>query len=66
MLPPVYTGDYRHHTRPLSPVWLRRDFDDLPLVVTPRHPRRLRIPVWPGFRLALSLERISPVGGCNV
>ncbi len=63
MLPPnPFPGNRR---RPV-PNYIRRDFDDLPQVIEPPRKRRIRIPVWPGFRLSITFERIVPVGGQNV
>jgi len=61
-----HIGDFRHPShRPPLPNWLAREFDSVPIVLAPVQ-RRLRIPVWPGFRLTISFERTSPAGGCNV
>lgn len=61
-----HIGDYRHpsHLSPL-PNWLIREFDGIPIVIVPKR-RRLRIPVWPGFRLTISFEKTTSVGECNV
>jgi len=63
MLPPnPFHGVPRHPV----PNYIRRDFDDLPLDIRPARVRRLRIPVWPGFRLSITFERVVPVGGQHV
>ena len=65
MLPHHPFGDHRHHSRPEPlPTWLLRDFDGVPF--EPEKRRRLKIPVWPGFRLSIFIERTTPVGGTHV
>lgn len=66
MLPHHYHfGDLRQHSRPSPlPKWLLRDFDGVPF--EPVKNRRWKIPVWPGFRLSILIERTAPVGGTHV
>lgn len=66
MLPPhPFVGDPRHHhTYNPQPDWLTRDLGErINDVVPVRSGWRLRIPVWPGFRLELLLHK---TGGQNV
>jgi len=68
MLPPIiFFGDF-HHSRQGAdvPEFIRRDFDNAPLKIRMIQKRRLRIPVWPGFRLHIHIERVAPAGGLHV
>jgi len=61
MTPPIFVGDLRQRAN-VSPLpgWFVRDMGERLFEPTPR--RRWRLPIWPGFRLAL---RILPASGVD-
>ncbi len=60
MFPPPFVGDPRHRINSNAlPDWFIRDMGERLIETTPK--RRLRLPIWPGFRLELKLIRIKRV-----